>query len=53
MTPQDYFKLGAEAMRTEICVRLMTGSNPNGVIIAHMILTMSLPKFQLPETQTM
>lgn len=52
MTPEDYFRMGAEAMRSEIAVRLMTGGMPVGPIVAPVVLGMPLPRFQIPEHQT-
>lgn len=44
--PEDYFKLGAEAMRTEIVARLMI---LGAIDVAKTILSMPLPKFHEPE----
>ena len=46
MNPEDFFKLGAEAMRTEIATRLMMRGE---LKIAPLILKMELPRFQVPE----
>jgi hypothetical protein len=45
-TPQQYFNLGAEAMKTEIAVRLTMAGH---IEMAPKILEMPLPKFQEPE----
>lgn len=46
MRPEDYFKLGAEAMRTELATRAMIKGD---IIAAQKILAAELPKFQVPE----
>jgi len=50
MTNEEAFRLGAEAMRSEIAVRLITGGTPAGRIVAPVVLGYPLPKFQIPET---
>jgi hypothetical protein len=45
-TPQQYFNLGAEAMKTEIAVRLTMAGH---IEMAPKILEMPLPKFQEEE----
>lgn len=46
MNPEDYFRLGADAMKSEISVRFMIKGD---VKTAQMILQLELPKFQVPE----
>ena len=51
MTPEEAFALGAEAMRTEIAVRLITNHQPIGAVLGPVVLAMPLPRFQTPESQ--
>ena len=51
MTNEEAFRLGAEAMRSEVAVRLMAGGMPVGPIVAPLVLSMPLPRFQISEAQ--
>lgn len=49
MTLEEAFRLGAEAMRSDIAVRLMIHPAPWGLIAAPWVLGLPAPRFQIPE----
>lgn len=47
-TPEEAFRMGAESMRSEIAVRLLTKGGAGAIMAPH-VLSMPLPRFQIPE----
>lgn len=50
MNLEDVFRLGAEAMRTEIAARLMMSGK---LMQAQEVLAMKVPQFRLPEVENL
>jgi len=46
---EEAFRMGAEAMKSEIAVRLMAKGGA-ATVIAPLVLSMPLPKFKVPES---